>query len=236
MTSTMPRTSFLRKHAQKLIALAFWLFLIAAYAIYTLSQGISPLESLSRLVNWLKSNPLSPLIFILIYTLRPLILFSAAVLTLAGGFLFGPFWGSLVVIIGSNAGASLAYLLGRYFGSDTLGKALEGEGLISRYAKSIKEHSFASILTMRFVFLPYDLVNYLAGIMKVSYGSFILATILGALPGTLAFVLAGASIKGDFDLSKGFPSLNPWTLLASAVIFVLSLLLSRLFKKRSQLA
>ncbi|MEZ4606651.1 MAG: VTT domain-containing protein [Deinococcales bacterium] len=122
---------------------------------------------------------------------------------------YSNFRGSLAVIIGSNAGVSLAYLLGRYFGSDTLGAALEGEGLISRYAKRSKSIAMPASPTMRFVFLPYDLVNYLAGIMKVSYGSFILATILGALPGTLACI-TGASIKGDFfDLSKGFPSLNP---------------------------
>jgi uncharacterized membrane protein YdjX (TVP38/TMEM64 family) len=68
-----------------------------------------------------------------------------------------------------------------------------------------------------------------AGFVRVRWTAFTLATILGNIPGTIAFVLAGASIE-RFDGS--IPKLNPVTLAASAAIFILSLVLSRLFKKR----
>ena len=82
---------------------------------------------------------------------------------------------------------------------------------------------------MRFIFLPYDLINYLAGFLRIRWVPFILATILGSIPGTIAFVWAGASIE---NLDSGLPTFNPHTLLASAVILVVSLVISRLFKKR----
>jgi predicted lipid-binding transport protein (Tim44 family) len=85
---------------------------------------------------------------------------------------------------------------------------------------------------MRFLFLPYDLVNYAAGLLKINYGAFLLATLLGSLPGTLAFTLAGASIEGDF--TGGVPSLNPRVLIASVVIFVASLVFSRVLKNRQR--
>lgn len=234
MTSLSASTSastpnFLQKHATKLIALFFWLAIIGAYSVYTATSGLSPLESFRQVLDFMANSPLAPLIFVGLYVLRPLILFSAVLLTLAAGFLFGPVWGVVLTVIGANLGASLAYLIGRYFG----GGVLESEGdtgLVQRYAERLRNHSFETVLTMRFIFLPYDLVNYLSGFLKVRYSAFILATVLGSLPGTIAFVLFGASTDGDF--SGGLPSLDPVVLVASVAIFIASLGLSRLFKRR----
>lgn len=223
--------SFIKKHATKLMALVFWLAILAVYGAYTLTSGLSPLESFKQLLDFMVSSPFAPAIFVVLYTLRPLILFSAVLLTLAAGFLFGPFWGVILTIIGSNLGASLAYLIGRYFGQGVLESSSE-EGWIQRYAERLRNNSFETVLTMRFIFLPYDLVNYLAGFLKVRYSPFILATILGSIPGTVAFVLFGASTDGNF--SGGLPSLNPTVLIASVAIFIASIGFSRFLKRREQ--
>ena len=90
--------------------------------------------------------------------------------------------------------------------------------------------STSSVLTMRFIFLPYDLVNYLAGFLKIDWKPFLLATLLGSLPGGFSFVLVGASIEGN--AINEIPSLDPITLGFSVAIFISSLALSRYFKKR----
>ena len=72
-------------------------------------------------------------------------------------------------------------------------------------------------------------MNYLAGFLRIRWIPFIAATALGALPGTLAFTLFGASIE-RFD--GGIPALNPWVLAASVALFLASLALSRLLKRR----
>jgi len=84
-------------------------------------------------------------------------------------------------------------------------------------------------MIMRFIFLPYDAVSYLAGFLKIHYWPFILATALGSIPGTIAFVGFGASIE-RFD--GAIPQLNPVTLGFSIAIFIVSIALSRIFKKR----
>ena len=131
-------------------------------------------------------------------------------------------------------GASLAYLIGTFFGRGVLASESSDkpEGRLQGYADRLRRNAFETVLTMRFLFLPYDLVNYLAGFLRVRYAPFILATVLGSLPGTVAFVLFGASTDGDF--SDGLPSINAGVLVASVAIFVLSLLGSRVLKRREQ--
>ena len=166
--------------------------------------------------------------YIGIYTLRPVVLFPATLLTLAGGALFGAVWGIVYTIIGANLGATLAYFIGYFFGQNALESDAEDAGRLQRWTQRMRENSFETVLTMRFIFLPYDLVNYLAGFLRINYGAFIFATILGSLPGTLSFVLLGASTGLNAE-GGGF---NPWVLVASVVIFVASLTLSRLLKRR----
>ena len=227
-----PEPLWLQKHGQKLFAAVFWFLLVGAYVIYTARNGLTPLGTFRQLIGFLSANAYGPLLFILLYTLRPLIFFSALVLSVGAGFLYGPVLGILYTIIGANLGASLAYLIGTFFGRGVL--ASEGSskpgGRLQGYADRLRRNAFETVLTMRFLFLPYDLVNYLAGFLRVRYAPFILATVLGSLPGTVAFVLFGASTGGDF--SDGLPSVNAGVLAASVAIFALSLLGSRLLKRR----
>jgi len=231
---TAPPPSWLQQHGQKLFAAAFWLILIGLYVLYTVRNDLSPLATFRQLTAFLSASAYGPLLFILLYTLRPLIFFSALVLTVGAGFLYGPLPGILYTIVGANLGASLAYLIGTFFGRGVLPApgAASGEGRLQGYAERLRNNAFETVLTMRFLFLPYDLVNYLAGFLRVRYAPFILATVLGSLPGTVAFVLFGASTDGDF--SSGLPSVDARVLVASAVIFALSLLGSRLLKRRER--
>jgi uncharacterized membrane protein YdjX (TVP38/TMEM64 family) len=230
--------SFLQKHGQKLVAAAFWLLLVGGYGWYYRANGLTTETALLQIVNLLDS-PFGPLLYILIYALRPLIFFSAAVLTIASGAIFGA--GSIVnlalavlyTVIGSNLSATVAYYVGRFFGQGLLTEGDgENSGLLQRYADRMRQNSFETILVMRFIFLPYDLVNYLAGILRIDWKAFILASLLGSIPGTIAFVSFGASIDIK-ELAMGkTPQFNPWVLVFGVVIFIASLAISRYFKKR----
>jgi uncharacterized membrane protein YdjX (TVP38/TMEM64 family) len=214
---------------QKWVALAFWVLAFAAYQWYAWQNDLSPLDVVQRLIDFFSTNFYGPLLFILIYTLRPLLLFPATLLTIAAGFVFGPILGVVLIVIGSNASALLAYVVGRFFGQGLLSEGKAG-GIVQRYTTRLREHSFETVFLLRLLFAPYDLVNYLAGFLRIRWVPFIVATALGALPGTLAFTLFGASIE-RFD--GGIPALNPWVLAASVALFLVSLSLSRIIKRRS---
>jgi uncharacterized membrane protein YdjX (TVP38/TMEM64 family) len=220
--------AWLQKHALQTTAFLFWMALLASYQWYAWRNDLSPVQVVQQLLGFMTGSLWGPIIYILLYAIRPLVLFPATLLTLAGGFLFGPFLGVIYTILASNTSATIAFLVGRYFGQGLL-KEGSSDTLLQRYAERLRKNSFETVIVMRFIFLPYDLVNYLAGFMRIRWAPFILATILGSIPGTIAFTLAGSSIE-VFD--GGIPRLNPATLAASLVVFIVSLVLSRLFKKR----
>lgn len=223
--------SFVGQHWQKLVALALWLAVAGGYTWYTRANNLSALESVQGLVAAMQSSVLGPLFYILLYALRPLIFFPATLLTLAGGYLFGPLWGVLYTVVASNSSAMVAYVVGRYFGQGLL-DADGSTGLIQRYASRMRNNSFETVLIMRLILLPYDLVNYLGGFLRIDWKAFLFATALGSIPGTISIVLIGASIEGDFG--DGFPTLNPWSFAVSVLLIVVSLGLSRYFKRQEQ--
>lgn len=225
------------RHWQKIAAAAIWIALIGSLVVFMRGNDLTLAELFLAGMGWVHDNPFAGLAYIFIYTIRPLTLFSSVLLTLAGGFLFGPFWGVIFTVVGSNLSATVAFFVGRYFGQGVLDDEASG-GLVQRYARRMRENSFETVLIMRFIFLPYDLVNYLAGFLRIHYLPFLLATVLGSIPGTIAFVLLGSSLAPDemtnMFLTGELPTLDWRPLAISALMFVASILLSRYFKRREQ--
>ncbi|PJF33472.1 MAG: hypothetical protein CUN57_02075 [Phototrophicales bacterium] len=89
------------------------------------------------------------------------------------------------------------------------------------------------MLIMRLIFLPYDLVNYAAGFLHVRWLPFLLATALGSIPGTISVVLLGASFGTLDDLANGNVTFNPYALAFSVFLIVVSIIVSRIIKKRT---
>ena len=234
------KRSFWGQHGQKLVAAVFWLLLVGGYTWYYRANNLTTETALLQLVD-LFSSAWGPLIYIGLYALRPLIFFPATLLTLTSGSIFGA--GSLFNLvlavlytaIGANTSAMIAYLVGRFFGQGLLQEQKGGAGtagLIQGYAERMRNNSFETVLIMRFIFLPYDLVNYLAGILRIDWKAFLLATILGSIPGTIAFVAFGASIDIKELAAGKTPQFNPWVLGFGLAILLVSLAISRYFKKR----
>ncbi|MEK6221515.1 MAG: TVP38/TMEM64 family protein, partial [Chloroflexota bacterium] len=188
-TGDRPRhvIKFIKINAPRITAFIFWLTLIGGYQWYAFRNDLTPIQIIESLMGFITSSAWGPLIYILFYAIRPLILFPATIMTLAGGFLFGPISGVIYTILGSNISATVAYVIGQYFGQGLLMED-STDNIMKRYAQRMRKNSFETVIIMRFIFLPYDLVNYLAGFLRINWLSFILATILGSIPGTIAFV------------------------------------------------
>ena len=175
MTNKPPEQhSWIKKHALQIAAFIFWLALLGGYQWYAYRNGLSPVQVMQQLLGLTTGSLWGPLIYILLYTIRPLVLFPSTILTLAGGFLFGPVWGIVYTILASNASATVAFLVGRYFGQGLLQEG-SSDSLLQRYADRLRRNSFETVLVMRFIFLPYDLVNYLSGFVRIRWSAFILA-------------------------------------------------------------
>ncbi len=226
--------SFLANHWQKFVALVLWVGVIAAYIGYANANDVSPWGwgALQHVLGLMQHPIYGPLIFVALYALRPLIFFSAAFLTIAGGSLFGPVLGSVYTVIGSNLSALIAYGIGRYLGEGLVDDVNES-GIVKKYADRMRKDSFETIMIMRFIYLPYDLVNYLAGLLRIDWKAFLFASAIGAVPGTIAFSFFGASLDLT-NYSGGLPEFDWRVLVIGVLIFFVSIGLSQYFKRREQ--
>ncbi len=222
--------TFWQKHGAKVAALLLWGAGLGGYYLYAALNGLTLADSLNGLANFLTGSLYGPLFYVLVYALRPLLFFPTTLLTLLGGFLFGPI-GILYIAIGSNSSALIAYGIGRYFGQDLIESEQEAS-IIQKYTQRMRQNSFETVLIMRLLFLPFDLVNYAAGFLKIKWQPFILATIIGSIPGTISAVLLGASFGTLGELMAGDVQVNPLTLVFSAALIVASIALSRFIKRR----
>ena len=159
-------------------------------------------------------------LFILIYVLQTSFsLPGATIMTLAGGFLFGSLWGPLYVNIGATIGATLAFLAARYlfhqwverkFG-DRLGPIQDG------FAKN----AFSYLLTLRLIpFFPFFLVNLLSGLTRVKVSTYVVATAIGIVPGSVVYTFAGRQLGTINALSE---LVSPRLLLAFSLLGLLML-------------
>jgi uncharacterized membrane protein YdjX (TVP38/TMEM64 family) len=144
-----------------------------------------------------QAGPLTPIYLILSKILGAILLFPGAPLTLLSGSLLGNFWGSIVAIIGNTLGAGAAFLIARYLFKDYIQKKfLPKYPKISEYEKKFLENGLSTVIFLRLVPLfPFNILNYLLGITKVSFKDYILGTFVGIIPGTIAFVYLGESLK-----------------------------------------
>lgn len=118
---------------------------------------------------------------------------GAALLTLLGGFLFGGALGGAVIVVSATVGAIIVFLVARSAFGETL-RRKAGPSL-ARILDGFKSDAVSYLLFLRLVpAFPFWLVNLAAAIGGVSLPVFAWTTLVGIIPGTLAFALAGAGL------------------------------------------
>ncbi len=206
-----------------------WAALLAAWLVYLWRSGSSPAGSLQAGVDAARGAWWAVPVFVLAYAARGLVLFPASLLTIAGGVLFGPVVGVVVTVVAANASAMVAYAAGRSLTAPPT-MAETDASTVARWSNRLRHNSFTTVMVMRLAFLPYDLVNYLCGFLRVHQGAFLAATAIGSLPGTVTFVLAGASVR---RLDAGVAGFDLRVFAISVALFVVSLVGARLVQRRA---
>lgn len=123
---------------------------------------------------------------------------GAAVLTLSGGFLFGTIGGTAYAVIGATLGATAIFLAARTAFADALrrraGKA------IGMMREGFRKDAFNYLLFLRLVpAFPFFLVNLVPAFLGVSTRTYVLATVIGIIPGGFVFASVGAGLGSIFD-------------------------------------
>ena len=195
-------------------------------------------ESLQRnkdsLLAFVRDNAVtSVLIYILVYVAAiALNLPGGAVLTIAGGFLFGTFPAVVYVNIGATCGAALAFLSARYL----LGSRLQesyGTQLV-KFNKEMEQNGVRYLLTLRLVpVFPFFLVNFLSGLTRVPLSSFTWTTAIGIIPGTAVFAYAGHQLETVHSVGDIFTGKVLFAFLVLGIFMVAPVIIGQVRKRFS---
>lgn len=176
----------------------------------------------------------SALIFVAIYII--IITFSlpgAAILSLAGGFLFGMVFGTLLNAVGATIGALIAFLMTRF---------LLGEPLQQKFSKQLEifnqelsQYGIYYLLAIRLIpIFPFFLINILCGLTKISIQTFFITTALGIIPGDLIYTYAGTQLASITSLREIFSTKIIIAFLFLASFIVLPLIIKRLWESKKR--
>ncbi|MBL6651959.1 MAG: TVP38/TMEM64 family protein [Reyranella sp.] len=148
---------------------------------------------------------LSAAAFVMTYALVVgLSLPGGAIMTIAGGFLFGLWIGALLSVTGATAGAIAIFLIARFAVGDLV-RARAGP-FIARMAEGFQRNAFSYLLFLRLVpAFPFWAVNLVPALLGMNIRSYVAATAIGIIPGTLAFSAVGDGLGLYFKSGSEVP-------------------------------
>jgi uncharacterized membrane protein YdjX (TVP38/TMEM64 family) len=168
----------------------------AVAALAVLAQWLDVAQYLVKLRTWIESlGAWGPLIFGLIYIVAVVAVVPGSALTAAAGALFGSVVGVLVASTAATVGASVSFLIGRYFARDaTLRWLCRRERFRRLNRLTARYGALAVLLTRLSPFLPFNVLNYGFGLTQVRFWTYVFWSWVGMLPGVIFVVLTSAAV------------------------------------------
>lgn len=161
-------------------------------------------EWMQALIVWVKaSGAWGVVIFGVIYIIAVVMLIPGSLLTLGAGFIYGPFWGTLLVSPVSVMGAFLAFSLARGRMRPWVMKKIGSNPRFSMVDKAVGEQGFKIVMLLRLspVF-PFTFLNYALGLTGVTGRSYVLASFIGMLPATFLYTYLGSLVTSVTELAS----------------------------------
>ena len=194
-------------------------YLAIIAALFAIISSL-PLGTLSSgLEEWVESLGIwGPVALGLIYIVATVIFVPGTLLTLVAGAVFGLAIGFITVSISSTIGASLAFLIARYFARDKVASMAENNRHFDAIDAAIEEGGWKVVGLLRLSpAIPFNVQNYLYGLTKVKFWEYVLTSWIAMMPGTFMYVylgtVSGAALGGDQEKSPG-----QWVLLVVGLL------------------
>lgn len=168
-----------------------------------------------------------PVVYIVLYVLRPLILFPAAVFSASAGAIWG-LKGLTFLLVGANLSAIAEFIIARYFAREAVEKLIKGK--FSSVDQAVEKKGFVTVLLIRLIpNVAWDIQNLALGLTKVKFRDYVLATLIGILPGSFALVYFGSSFISVITNPKHF-----WKIIVAFAIFGAVYYLQQFLKRKQK--
>ncbi len=169
----------------RIVALAALAAAIAVAVAYRDVLDVTTLESSVR-----GAGMAAPLLFMVIYMLATVLFVPGSMLTLTGGALFGPVWGTFYNLTGATIGATIAFLISRYLVSDWV--ANKTGARTQQLVNGVEAEGWRFVAFVRLVPLfPFNLLNYALGVTRINTWHYVISSYIAMLPGVIAYTYLG---------------------------------------------
>lgn len=199
-------------------------------AIVFLVKVLGLTSKFGELRDWIQGlGPKGASVFITIYIGFVIFALPGSVITVAAGALYGSFWGVVLVSFASTAGATLAFLISRYFARSSVENWLKKKEKFKKLdAMTERQGDIIVAITRLVPIFPFNLLNYGFGLTQVKLKTYVFWSWLCMLPGTVLYVV------GSDAIFKGLKSGKiPWSLVAiAASVLVIITIIAKRAKKR----
>ncbi len=189
----MKRPAFHRVDWMYISLLMFWgASVVLVYAF--LHTHHIPLRLFPRLVRRevLEAGAWGPVIILLLYATQTIIPFPTAGLATVSGAVYGPWAGTMLVLLGLILSATISFGIGRFFAEHW--SRLHDSAWMKKYRELLEHEGFMTVIVLRLLMFPFDIVGIGCGMSSMSFRSYLLATLLGMIPGTVTFVVLGRAL------------------------------------------
>lgn len=193
------------------------LCLVALSRLFPVGTLLAPLTDwIERLGGW------GLALFTLIYAGATVLFVPGSALTLASGALFGLWWGTLAVSLGSTLGAAAAFLIARYLARSAVERKLADHPKFRAIDQAVRDGGWKIVVLLRISpMVPFNLQNYLYGLTSIRFWQCVLASWVAMLPGTFLYVYlgyagrAGVAAAGGAGGGRGMVE---WMMLAAGLL------------------
>lgn len=199
MTAGQKATAFARRYGLLIVLVLLVIAAVASGATKHISLGELKARraELSAFVeaHWIASLAVYGVLYTMVVALSlPL----ALVMTLTGGFLFGPVPGGLAALTSATLGSTVSFLACRTAFGDVITR--KAGPTISRLAEGFRKDAFSYLFTLRIIpIAPLLLINVAAGLAEVSTQTFVTASFIGMAPGSFVYAFLGSGLGAVFE-------------------------------------
>lgn len=191
-----------------------WKLLGAAAVVAAVIVGarVLPLADWTiRLVELIRdSGAWGVLLFVAVYAVSTVAMVPGAILTMLAGFVYGPVYGLLVVVPAALLGATSSFLLGRTVLRDWVRRKMAQSPRTKALDQAIDREAFKLVLLLRLSpLVPFNALNYALSLSGISVSRFVLATLIGEIPGGWLYVYLGSLVTTAAELSTASAPQTP---------------------------
>lgn len=190
---------------QRALYLQFAVFAVTVGLLVFLSRFFPIVDLVGvvqhRVMQW---GAWSAVCYPLLFALCNVLLLPGGVLSVGAGFFFGLWWGFLIVFVGNGIAAAISFAFSRWFGRRWLSRRLSENPTLKTLEPAVEREGWKIIfLSQLHPLFPTSLLNYLYGLTKIRFRTYMLWTAVGRAPGIFLYVYVGTLGQLGLNLAQG---------------------------------